>query len=121
MNTNQKAIELLEEHNIEAAIKLFHKAVLEKRDVQSLTNLAWVYLHEEEENEKALSLVQEAIEQLPNSHFPYSLCGELLLKMERYEESLHPLLTSVSIHPSSAVYHNLGVAMYFLADPEEAA
>ncbi|RZT21407.1 tetratricopeptide repeat protein [Fictibacillus sp. BK138] len=121
MNTNQKAMELLEEHNIEAALKLFRKAVLEKRGVQSLTNLAWVYLHEEDEIENALTLIQEAINLNPKSHFPYSLCGELILKMEKYEESLHPLLTSISIQPSSATYHNLGVAKYHLGEPAEAA
>jgi tetratricopeptide (TPR) repeat protein len=121
MNTNQKAIELLEQNNIEAALRIFRKAVLENRDVQSLTNLAWVYLHEENEIENALTLVQEAIDLSPKSHFPFSLCGEVLLKMEKYKESLNPLLTSVSIQPSSASYHNLGVAKYYLGDPAEAA
>ncbi|ANX13913.1 hypothetical protein ABE41_018020 [Fictibacillus arsenicus] len=121
MNTNQRAIELLEENNYEGALKLFRKAVLEKRDIQSLTNLAWVYLHEEEDNQKALSLVLEAIDLSPESHFPYSFCGELLLKLEQYEEALKHLLTSISIQPTSEAYHNIGVAKYYLGDPAEAS
>jgi tetratricopeptide (TPR) repeat protein len=121
MNTNQRAIELLEENNYEGALKLFRKAVLEKRDIQSLTNLAWFYLHEEEDNQKALSLVLEAIDLSPKSHFPYSLCGELLLKLEQYEEAHKHLLTSISIQPTSEAYHNIGVAKYYLGDPAEAA
>ncbi|GGB42221.1 tetratricopeptide repeat protein [Fictibacillus barbaricus] len=121
INTNQKAIDQLEKNNLQEAMKLFKKAVLERRDVQSLTNLAWMYLHEEEDVQAALVLVTEAIELEPYSHFPYSLYGELLLRYERFEEALKYLLISISIEPTPEAYHNVGVAKYYLGDSAEAA
>ncbi|MFG6497030.1 tetratricopeptide repeat protein [Fictibacillus sp. UD] len=118
---NKEAINELEDNNIDGAIKLFQKAVLEKRDVQSLTNLAWVLWHEEDDLQRALSLVTEAVEHKPTSHFPYSLCGELLLRNERYEEALKMLQLSISIQPTKAAFHNMGVAYYYLGDTVRAA
>ncbi len=121
INTNNKAINQLENNNIDGAIKLFQKAVLEKRDVQSLTNLAWLLWHEEDDLQRALCLVQEAVELKPTSHFPYSLCGELLLRNERYEEALKMLQRSISIQQTKAAFHNMGVAYYYLGDTAQAA
>lgn len=121
INTNKEAIHQLEENNLDKAMKLFQKAVLEKRDVQSLTNLAWVLWHEEDDLERALLLVSEAIHLYPTSHFPYSLCGELLINSKRYEEALPMLHQAISIQPTNTTYHNLGVAYYYLGEKDKAA
>ncbi|MQR94672.1 tetratricopeptide repeat protein [Fictibacillus phosphorivorans] len=121
INTNKEAIEQLEENNVDQAMKLFHKAVLEKRDVQSLTNLAWVIWREEDDLERALSLASEAVDLRPTSHFPYSLCGELLLENKRYEDALNMLQQAISIEPTNITHHNLGVAYYYLGETAKAA
>ncbi|WP_137790883.1 tetratricopeptide repeat protein [Bacillus sp. E(2018)] len=121
INTNKEAIQQLEENNLEQAMKLFHKAVLEKRDIQLLTNLAWVIWREEDDLERALSLASEAVDLRPISHFPYSLCGELLLENKRYEDALKMLQQAISIEPTNITHHNLGVAYYYLGETAKAA
>ncbi|MBH0173684.1 tetratricopeptide repeat protein [Fictibacillus sp. 23RED33] len=121
INTNKEAIQQLEENNLDQAMKLFHKAVLEKRDIQSLTNLAWVIWREEDDLERAFSLASEAADLRPTSHFPYSLCGELLLENKRYEDALKMLQQAISIEPTNITYHNLGVAYYYLGETAKAA
>ena len=73
MSTNQKAIEMFERNEYEKAMELFHQAVNESRDVQSLNNLAWMYLYEEEDYAKSLELILEAVDMKPNHDFPYSV------------------------------------------------
>ena len=61
MNTNQKAIEMFEQNEYEEAMELFQQAVLESRNVQSLNNLAWMYLYEEDDDDKAIELIIQDI------------------------------------------------------------
>lgn len=82
MNTNQRAIELFEENDYEEAMKLFHQAVKESRDIQSLHNLAWMHSYEEEDDEKALGLIKEVMDMNPSSYFPYNLLGEIYLRQK---------------------------------------
>lgn len=121
MNTNQKAIELLEKNEYEEALELFQKAVDESRDVQSLTNLAWIYSYEEEDDEKAFELIKEAVNMNPTSYFPYNLLGELYLKAEKWQEALNTLIQSIAIEPSISAYKNIGVAYYHLGKLDDAS
>lgn len=121
MNTNQKAIEYLENNDYDAALALFQKALNDSRDVQSLTNLAWIYYHEEEDLETAIHLAQEAVKLNPTSHFPYSLLGELLVQMERWEEAAVVLSDSIVVEPSKEAYNNLAIAKYHLGELEQAS
>ncbi|PWW32241.1 hypothetical protein DFO73_101504 [Cytobacillus oceanisediminis] len=73
MNTNQKSLEYFEQNEYEKALKLFKCAGKESRDIQSLNNLAWMYLYEEENDGKAFGLIQEVILMNPNSYFPYNM------------------------------------------------
>jgi tetratricopeptide (TPR) repeat protein len=114
LNTNQKAIELLEENKYDEALILFQKAVIESRDVQSLTNLAWIYVHEEDNYDAALELMEEAIQMKPTSHFPYNLLGEIYTWKEMWQNASDILLESIAITPSLEAYKNLGVANYHL-------
>ncbi|TQR19165.1 tetratricopeptide repeat protein [Psychrobacillus vulpis] len=120
MNTNQKAIEMLEKNEYEQALVLFQKAVSESRDVQSLNNLAWIYRHEEEDNETALELIKEAVSMNPSSYFPYNLLGEIYLETKMWQEASNILLQSIKIQPSIEAYKNLGVAKYHLGEFQEA-
>ena len=121
MNTNQKAIDLLERNEYEDALNLFQKALDEARNVQSLTNLAWIYWYEEYEDTKALGLLEEAISMNPSSHFPYNLLGEIYIRQEKWQNAKEILLKSISIHPSKTAYNNLAVANYHLGNIEDAS
>ncbi|MBA9026448.1 tetratricopeptide repeat protein [Peribacillus huizhouensis] len=121
MNINQKAIELLEENQYDESLKLFKKAVEISRDVQSLTNLAWIYCNEEDDDERALPLLKEVINMNPKSHFPYNLLGEIYCRREKWEHAKDILLESISIRPSKTAYNNLAVANYHLANIEDAS
>ncbi|MBT2606397.1 hypothetical protein J7E55_25875 [Bacillus sp. ISL-53] len=121
MNINQQAIDLLEKNEYEDALKLFQKAVDESRNVQSLTNLAWIYCYEEYDDIKALGLVEEAINMNSSSHFPYNLLGEIYIRQEKWKYAKDIFLKSISIHPSKTAYNNLAVANYHLGNIAEAS
>ncbi|MCP3764970.1 tetratricopeptide repeat protein [Domibacillus sp. A3M-37] len=121
MNTNQKAIDALENYEYEAALALFQRAVKESRTVQSLHNLAWMYNYEEEDIEKALELAEEVVRMNPTSHFPYNLLGEIYLKQKKWQPALAVLQKSISIQPSNEAYHHAAIVMYHLGYIEEAS
>ncbi|MFB5198527.1 tetratricopeptide repeat protein [Neobacillus sp. KR4-4] len=121
MNINQKAIELLEENKYDESLKLFQQALQELRDVQSLTNLAWIYCHEEDDYIAALGLLEEAIKMNPISYFPYNLLGEVYLRTEKWEDAKDILQKSIEIQPTKEAYNNLAMANYNLGNVEAAA
>ena len=82
MTTNQLALEAIESNDYERALLLFQQAIRESRDVQSLHNLAFFYVHEGIRNDQgcweaaedlAIELLKECIELQPRSYFPYHL------------------------------------------------
>jgi tetratricopeptide (TPR) repeat protein len=121
LNINQKAIEFLEENQYDESLKLFKKAVEISRDVQSLNNLAWIYCHEEDDDTSALSLLEEAINMNPKSHFPYNLLGEIYCRQEKWESAKDILEKAISVQPSKTAYNNLAVANYHLGNIEDAS
>ncbi|MFF2886099.1 tetratricopeptide repeat protein [Paenibacillus sp. NPDC057967] len=121
MNINQKAIELLERNEYDQALALFKEAVNESRNVQSLTNLAWIYYHEESDTETAIELAKEAISLNPASYFPYNLLGEIYVVLERWKGASKVLLNSIAIEPSKEAITNLAIAKYHLGELEEAS
>lgn len=120
VNTNQRALITLETNDYEEALKLFKLAVKESRNIQSLNNLAWFYIHEEEDDHAALPLITEAIDRNPNSPFPYLMLGEIHIRQKRWREAAEVLYRSIEIQSSREAYYNLGIAMYQLEDFEEA-
>ena len=58
MTINKKALYLFENNRYAEAFQLFKEAVKEERNVQSLNNLAWIYLNEEENLNKAKELLE---------------------------------------------------------------
>lgn len=105
MNINQKAIEYLEKNEYDKAMSLFQEAVNESRNVQSLTNLAWMYSYEEGDNEAALELIKEAVCLNPSSHFPYNLLGEIYIQMEMWQDATAVLSQSIAVQPSNEAYN----------------
>ncbi len=121
MNISLKAIELLERNEYDQALALFKEAVNESRNVQSLTNLAWIYYHEESDTETAIQLVSEAISLNPVSYFPYNLLGEIYVELKRWEDASEVLLNSIEIEPSKEAITNLAIAKYHLRELDEAS
>ena len=121
MTLNQKALKALEKNNYKKAALLFHKAVQECRDVQSLNNLAWMIWTDDEEADDALSLLEEAVAFEPVSHFPYSLMGEIYTKTEQWQRAQDILVKALAIKASTESYNNLAVALYHLGNAEKAA
>lgn len=121
MNINQMALELFEKNEYIEALNLFHQAVEESRSIQSLTNLAWIYCYEENDDEKAIPLLEEVISMNPSSYLPYNLLGEIYTRLEQWQYAADILIKSISIHPSDEAYNNLGVAKYHLGHIQEAS
>lgn len=111
---------MFEQNEYEEAMELFQQAVRESRDVQSLNNLAWMYLYEEENDDKALELIREVVKLNPSSYFPYNILGEIYMKQKKWEEAKEALQKSISIQPSNEAYHNVAVAHYNLGELEKA-
>jgi tetratricopeptide (TPR) repeat protein len=121
LNTNQKALECLENNEYEKAVFYFLQAVDESRDVKSLTNLAWIYSYEEDNDDAAIVLLEEVVNLSPLSYFPYSLLGEIYLKRSRWTEALSLLVKSINILPTLSANSNLGVVYYHLGDKKRAS
>lgn len=121
MDTNQQAIDLFEQNEYEEAVALFQRAVDESRDVQSLNNLAWIYLYEEEDNHKALELIKEVVKMNPTSYFPYNILGEIYSKQEVWKKAEGAFQKSISIQPSNEAYQNLASVYYHLGKLEPAS
>lgn len=121
LNLNQKAIKFLEENLYDKALQCFREAVSVSREVQSLNNLAWFLSHEEDDYPAAFELLKEAVAMNPSSYFPYSMLGEVCLRLERWENARIALEKAIALHPTKEVYHNLGVAHYHLGNKEDAA
>lgn len=115
------AIELLEENKYEESFKLFQEALKKSRDIQSLTNLAWIYCYEEYDDSKAICLLEEAVNMNPTSHFPYNLLGEVYLRFDKWEKAKDILEKSITIHPTKIAFNNLGVAYFHLGHLKEAS
>lgn len=121
MNLNEKAIDLLEQNDYEAALATFQQVVEKSRDVQSLTNLAWVLTNEEDDFDQAIELLQEVIQMKPTSYFPYNLLGEVYMRKEMWHEASTILKQAIAIEPTMEATFNLGATMYHLGHFEEAA
>ncbi|PEJ46668.1 hypothetical protein CN692_25540 [Bacillus sp. AFS002410] len=121
MNTNQKAIDLFEKNEYKEAFELFQKAVKESRNIQSLNNLAWFYLYEEEDDDTALELIKETISLNPSSYFPYNIISEIYIGQKKWKLASCMLQKSISIQPSYEALRNYAITNYHLGNLEEAA
>lgn len=121
MNINQQAIVYLENNEYEKALTYFLKAVNESRNVQSLTNLAWILSYEDDNDDEAIVILEEVVNLSPLSHFPYSLLAEIYLKRSRWDDALLLLIKSINIHPTLSTYSNLGIVYYHLGETKLAS
>ncbi|WKA53215.1 tetratricopeptide repeat protein [Planococcus shixiaomingii] len=121
MSSDQKALEAFKIEEYKVYLKEFKKAAMTARTVQSLTNLAWIYSYQGEDDRTAMSLLEEVIAMNPDSHFPYSLLGEIYVRKKEWKPAQDTLLQALAIHPTKAAYNNLAVAQVQLGNLKEAA
>jgi len=70
----------------------------------------------------ALEHYTHAILAQPDSALAWYNCGDVLLALGRYEESIPPLTKAVELSPETKLYHyDLGLALYYLNRYKEAS
>ncbi|MER1998218.1 MAG: tetratricopeptide repeat protein [Lysinibacillus sp.] len=121
VSDNRKAIMLFEQNDYESAFALFKRLAKEQPSVQSLNNLAWLYLREEEELEVAEQLLQQLLTYEPTAAFPFMMLGEISLRKQRYEQAKQYLLTAISFNEERPAMFNLAIAHFHLGEYKEAA
>lgn len=121
MNLNEKAIDLLEENNYDEALLVFFQAVEKSRNVQSLTNLAWIVTNEEDDFNQAIELLKEVVQMKPTSYFPYHLLGEVYMQKEMWLEASNVLRRAIEMESTTEANFNLGATLYHLGNFEESA
>ncbi len=88
--------------------------------IQTLTNLGYFYLYEGEPNgegwryreDKAITVLEKAVNLNPQSHIPYSVLGEAYLTKNEDSKAEFVLKKAIEIEQTSANLNNLGVALY---------
>ncbi|MFD1928225.1 tetratricopeptide repeat protein [Sporosarcina siberiensis] len=120
MSLNQKALLLFESNQYNEALASFERAVSKERTVQALNNLAWMYLYEEEEAQRAKVLLEEVLVHDPQSHFPYNMLGEIAMQEKNWLEAKEILEKSIKIVQSTEAIHNLAVIHYKMGDFQKA-
>ncbi|WP_133297967.1 tetratricopeptide repeat protein [Paenibacillus paeoniae] len=108
-------------NHFEEALKTFQLAVKESRDIQSLTNLAWIYYHEKSNSQIAEELLNEVLQMTPSSYFPYNLLGEIYVERNEWRKASDILTQSIKIMPTPEAFNNLGIAKYHLRELQDAS
>ncbi len=73
-------------------LKYFELAYSIKKTIKSSHNLAWYLYFEWSEENRAIEIQKELIEQKPKSFLPYYLLGFMLLEKGDYENALEYLI-----------------------------
>lgn len=121
VSENTKAIVLFEQNDYDAAMELFKKLAQEQPSVQSLNNLAWMYLREEEDLDEAEKLLQQVLALQPQSAFPYMMLGEIALHKQQYEQAKGYLQQALTFTVTEQATFNLAMAHFQLGEFEKAA
>lgn len=121
LSANQKAIMLFEQNAYDEALMLFQKLAHDAPSVQSLNNLAWMFLREEEDRGEAKRLLQQVLAYKPQSPFPYMMLGEIALHQQRYEEAKNDLQQALIFSDTEEATYNLAMAHFQLGAYEQAA
>ncbi|MEG0471633.1 MAG: tetratricopeptide repeat protein [Solibacillus sp.] len=121
LSENTKALLLFEQNEYDDAFALLKKLADEQPSVQSLNNLAWMYLKEEEDLETAKRILREVLVLNPQSYFPYNMLGEIALTEKQYEEAEMYLTKSLQFQHSDEALFNLGIVYFYQSRFEEAA
>lgn len=112
---------LLEQNNYDEAFSQFKKIARETPSIQSLNNLAWFMLREEENRDEARTLLEQVLVLNPQSSFPYMMLGEVALHNNQFNEAKYYLLQALSFSETEEATYNLAMAHFQLGEFEQAA
>lgn len=118
---NTKAITLFEQNNYDAAFALLKKIAIEAPSVQSLNNLAYMYLREEENMDMAEELLKEVLKLQPKSSFPYMMLGEIAVHKKQYEQAKNRLQHALLLEETEEATYNLAMVHFHLGEYVQAA
>lgn len=121
ISENTRAIMLLEQNNYDESFSLFKKLAREIPSVQSLNNLAWFMLREEENRDEARRLLEQALVFKPKSSFPYMLLGEIALHNKEDIEAKNYLQKALMFNEAEEATYNLAMAHFQLGEFDQAA
>lgn len=121
ISENTRALILLEQNEYDEAFTLMKKLASDAPSVQSLNNLAWFMLREEEDREAAKILLEEVLTLQPQSSFPYMMLGEIALHNKQHEEAKLYLRQANVFHVTEEATYNLAIAYFQLGEFEQAA
>ncbi len=97
-------------------LKYFELAYSIKKTIKSSHNLAWYLYFEWSEENRAIEIQKELIEQKPKSFLPYYLLGFMLLEKGDYENALEYLMIANEKSDRRDILHNLGFCYFKLGD-----
>ena len=121
VSENKWALILFECNQYDEAFSRIEKLAKEKPSVESLNNYAYLLLHEEEDRERAWTILMQLLPLQPQSDFPYLMLGEIALHFNRFEEAKVYLQQALAFKESEIATHNLGIAHFSLGEFEQAA
>lgn len=118
---NTRALILLEQNEYDEAFALIKNLANESPSVQSLNNLAWFILREEEDREAARQLLEQVLSLQPQSSFPYMMLGEIALHNKQYVEAKLYLQQALHFQQTAEATYNLAITYFHLGEFEQAA
>ena len=121
LSENKKALMLFEQNEYAEAFALLKKLAEESPSVQSLNNLAWMYLREEEEMDEAEKVLEQVVKLHPQSPFPYMMLGEIALHKCQFERAKTYLEIALAHGYTEEAMYNLAMAHFKLGEYKQAA
>ncbi len=121
LSENAKALMLLEQTEYTDAFALLKKLAEETPSVQSINNLAWMVLREEEDRDESERLLKQVLALHPQSPFPYMMLGEIALHKYQFEQAKSYLETALAHGFTEEATYNLAIAHFQLGEFKEAA
>jgi tetratricopeptide (TPR) repeat protein len=97
-------------------LKHFELAYSTKKTIKSSHNLAWYLYFECGEENRAIEIQKEIIEQKPKSFLPYYLLGFMMLEKEDYKNALEYLLIAKEKSDRRDILHNIGFCYFKLGN-----
>lgn len=118
---NQLAIALLEARNYDSAFQTLKNDVYRNPTIQSLNNLAYFYLYEEGNTEKAIEALMTVVHMDPISPVPYNILGEAYIRSDKPNDALLPLSKAVEIEGRAEYLNNYAVALFMTGNVPKAS
>jgi len=97
-------------------LKYFELAYSTKKTIKSSHNLAWYLYFECGEENRAIKIQKELIEQKPKSYLPYYLLGFMLMENEDFKKALEYFQIAKEKSDRRDIVHNIGFCYFKSGD-----